>query len=96
MRSLISSSIMRTTIDLDAPILLELKRLQKKEGKSLGKLASELLAWALKERGRASPGTAEPEPRWIAKPLGSPRVDLLDKEAVAALLDAEKKRGREA
>ena len=31
----IASCIMRTTIDIDDPILKDLKRLQKREGKSL-------------------------------------------------------------
>ena len=37
----------RITIDIDAPILRELKRLQKREHRSLGKLFSQLLAEAL-------------------------------------------------
>ena len=37
----------RTTIDIDAPILRDLKRRQKQEGKSLGRLVSDLLAQAL-------------------------------------------------
>ena len=35
---------MRTTLDIDGPILRELKKLQIKEGKSLGRLVSDLLA----------------------------------------------------
>ncbi|KAB2867691.1 MAG: antitoxin, partial [Burkholderiaceae bacterium] len=38
---------MRTTIDIDDPILKDLKRLQRREGKSLGRLVSDLLAQAL-------------------------------------------------
>ena len=38
---------MRTTLDLDAPVLNGLKRLQQREGQSLGRLASDLLATAL-------------------------------------------------
>lgn len=37
---------MRTTIDIDAPILGELKALQAREGKSMGRLVSDLLARA--------------------------------------------------
>lgn len=40
---------MRTTLDIDDPVLHELKRLRAKEGKSLSRLASDLLARALKE-----------------------------------------------
>lgn len=74
---------MRTTLEIDDPILRELKRLQAEEGKSLGRLVSDLLARALKEeaaRPRASP------PTWIAKPMGA-RVNLADKDAVYRALD---------
>ena len=74
---------MRTTLDIDDPVLRELKRLQAKEGKSLGRLVSDLLARALKEDA-APPVT--PPPTWIAKPMGA-RVNLSDKEAVYRALD---------
>jgi len=48
---------MRTTIDLEAPVLEELKRVQQEEGISLGKLASRLLADALDFRRKK---TAKP------------------------------------
>jgi len=44
----------RTTINLDDPVLADLKRLQRKEGKPLGELASELLASAIAERKHAT------------------------------------------
>ena len=50
---------MRTTLDIDDPVLRELKRLQTKEGKSLGRLVSDLLARALKEDAAPTP-TAPP------------------------------------
>ena len=74
---------MRTTLDIDDPVLRELKRLQAKEGKSLGRLASDLLARALKED--AMPPVAPP-PSWIARPMGA-RVNLSDAEAVHRALD---------
>ena len=74
---------MRTTLDIDDPVLRELKRLQAKEGKSLGRLVSELLARALKENAVS---TAAPPPTWIAKPMGA-RVNLSDKEAMYRALD---------
>ena len=40
---------MRTTLDIDDPVLRELKRRQAREGKSLGRLVSDLLARALEE-----------------------------------------------
>ena len=80
---------MRTTIDIDDPILKDLKRLQRREGKPLGRLVSDLLAQALATERRASP----PPPlafRWIAKPMRA-RVDLADKHALLdALDDAER------
>ncbi len=71
----------RTTIDIDASVLHELKRRQRSEKRPLGELASELLAEAL--AGRA----AEREPlRWVAQPMGA-RVDIDDKEALRRALD---------
>ena len=72
----------RTTLDLDATVLRMLKRRQRAEGKSLGQLASELLAVAL----RTAP---EPEPvpfRWSSKPMGA-KVDLADREAVRRAME---------
>ena len=74
---------MRTTLDIDDPVLRELKRLQAREGKSLGQLVSELLARALKEDAVA---TSAPPSSWIAKPMGA-RVNLSDKEAVYRALN---------
>lgn len=74
----------RTTLDIDAPILRDLKRLQKRERKSLGRLVSDLLARALGPRGTVPP--AGREFTWISQPMGA-RVDLADKEAVRAMLD---------
>jgi hypothetical protein len=73
----------RTTIDLDASVLRDLRRRGQREGKSMGRVASELLATALAED--------EHEPRapfrWRSADLGTPFVDLEDKEAVQAILD---------
>jgi hypothetical protein len=77
MRDGVSSRIMpRTTIDIDPAVMRDLRRRQRIEGKSLGRLVSELLAGAL---------AGEPAPpsrfQWTTAPLGS-RIDLEDKEAV--------------
>lgn len=69
---------MRTTIDIDAPILREVKALQAREGKSLGRLVSDLLARALKSDESRDPQAPR---EWIAKPMRA-RVDLQDKEAL--------------
>ncbi len=76
---------MRTTVDIDQPVLRELKRLQKAEGKSLGRLVSDLLGVALSRRQADKP--ARPAFRWSARDMRA-RVNIADKEAVRALLDA--------
>lgn len=77
---------MRTTLDIDDTILRELKRLQQREGTSLGRLASDLLARALKTTDESPRPSSTPE--WIAKPMRA-RVDLEDKEALYRALDRE-------
>ena len=72
----------RTTIDIDAAVLRALKKRQRREGKSLGQLVSELLAASLRDE-RESP--LEPF-SWVAKPMRSV-VDLEDKDAVYRALD---------
>ena len=77
----------RTTINIDGPLLRDLKRLQKAEQKPLGRIISDLLAEAL---GRRSSGTAKPVPfKWTARPLIA-RVDLSDKEAVRRALEEDR------
>jgi hypothetical protein len=75
----------RTTVDIDGPVLEDLKRLQKKEGKSLGRMASDLLAEAISRYGGSKKKPARF--RWTSKPMKA-RVDLADKEAVRAAADA--------
>jgi hypothetical protein len=76
----------RTTVNIDAPVLRDLKRLQKREGKPLGQLMSELLAHALS--GRRPERIGEDAFAWTARPMRA-RVDLADKEAVQAVLDRD-------
>jgi hypothetical protein len=72
----------RTTIDIDAAVLRRLKARQRREGKTLGKLVSELLAGALRvEDERARRPLA-----WTSRPM-RPRVDLEDEEAVRRALE---------
>jgi len=74
----------RTTIDLDSTVLEDLRHRSAAEGKSMGEVASELLAGPL----RAHADVREQEPfRWRTQPLGRPRVDLEDRDAVWAVLD---------
>ena len=73
----------RTTIDLDVAVLRELRRRGAREGKSMGQVASELLARAVAD----APDMPAPAFRWTAGRLGTPKVDLEDKEEVRAVLD---------
>lgn len=75
----------RTTIDIDASVLRELKQRQQQRGTTLGRLVSELLATALSQEGKAP---AQPKRRWISEPMGL-LIDLEDKEAVRRALDGE-------
>jgi plasmid stability protein len=74
----------RTTFDLDSSVLADLRRRAAEEGKSMGQVASELLAIGLHE------GTAREQPplNWARKDLGL-KVDLEDKDAVWRILDTE-------
>ena len=80
----------RTTVDIDAPILRDLKRVQKQEGKSLGRLISDLLAEALARHrsGRRQPTSF----KWISRSMRT-RVDLSDKDAVYGALEGKAERG---
>lgn len=74
-------SMTRTTVDLDPTVLRQLKDRSQREGKSLGQVASELLAQSLDE-----PPAALRPLRWISKPMGA-LIDIDDKEAVWRILD---------
>jgi hypothetical protein len=75
----------RTTLDLDPAVLRELRTRSRAEGKSMGQVASEVMARALTGPADA----ASPPFRWVSHDLGEPYVDLGDKEAVRAILDRE-------
>lgn len=78
---------MRTTLNIDSPVLAELERLQQgreEKTRSLGQLVSELLTEALTRRKSEVAESLGFE--WISKPMGA-RVDLEDKESVYAELD---------
>lgn len=75
----------RTTLDLDASVLRELRRRGAREHKSMGTVASELLAVVLAQPREE----AETAPlRWVSRRMGTPLVDLEDKEALRRALDA--------
>ncbi len=84
MRSDVASDTMaRTTIDLDPAVLGELKRRGAREGKTMGQIASELLARAVAEDA----DVPAPEFAWMTASLGAPLVDLEDREALRRTLD---------
>ena len=75
----------RTTVDIDSPILKEIKAIQKGERRSLGRIVSELLAEALAVRRK---GRKQPKLKWVSRPMHA-RVDLDDKEALQSILDRD-------
>jgi hypothetical protein len=86
MSIVISSVIMRTTVDIDDPILREVKAIHEKEGRSMGAVVSELLADALARRRKGRERAAF---RWTSRPMNA-LVDLADKDAVHAVLDRDR------
>jgi hypothetical protein len=72
----------RTTIDIDAAVLRQLNERKRREGKTLGRLVSELLANALRADAGRKPRSLD----WTSRPMGA-RVDLEDKEAVRRTLE---------
>ncbi len=73
----------RTTLNIEAPLLGELKKLQEKEGRSLGRIVSQLLAEALARRKNAP---ELPKLQWVSRPMHA-LVALSDKEALYGVLD---------
>jgi hypothetical protein len=75
---------MRTSIDIDDPVLKDLKRLQRREGKSIGRLVSDLLAKALAETRSSAPHA--PDFEWVTRRMNA-RVDLGDRDALLDAMD---------
>ena len=87
MHVLITSSIMsRTTLDIDGTVLEQLRTRAAAEGKSMGQVASEMLAPGL---ARGGSGREARPLRWISRDMGKPRIDLEDREGLWQLLDRE-------
>jgi len=77
---------MRTTLDLDSSVLSQLRDRQRQDNKTLGQVASELLAKALADTATSR----DPVPlAWTAHSMRA-RVDLEDCDAVQRLLDADR------
>ncbi len=79
---------MRTTVDIVDPVLVEVRREQERQGKTLGEVVSELLAEGLAARSQRSQAAPPQTLQWVAKDLRC-RIDLRDKEALWTLLDHE-------
>ncbi len=77
---------MKTTLDIDDAVLREVKVIYKEEGRSMGAIFSELSAEALVRR-RSS--RKRPPLGWTSREMKA-LVDLVDKDAVYAPLDAER------
>ena len=81
MRSGSRCCVTRTTLNIDADLLEQLKRYRRRPGKTLGARGSELLASALSD----PPVAPARRLRWITRDLGA-RVDRSDKEALRRAL----------
>jgi plasmid stability protein len=74
----------RTTLDLDPTVIRQLRQRAKREGKSMGQVASEKLAHAFADT------SGEQEPfEWKTYDMGLPLIDLEDKDALYRILDEE-------
>jgi hypothetical protein len=73
----------RTTVDIETPILEEIKKFQKKDGRSLGRIISQLLAEAL---GNRKAKTKNLQLKWTSRPMKA-LIDLSDKETMYRILD---------
>jgi hypothetical protein len=74
----------RTTLDLDPTVTRELRQRAKREGKSMGQVASEALAVAF------SGAPVDPPPfEWKTHNMGPPLIDLEDKDELYRILDEE-------
>jgi hypothetical protein len=74
----------RTTLNMDASILRELKARAREERKSLGAVVSEIIGSALADRRRARRPARF---HWRSAPMGPAKIDLEDKEAVRLALE---------
>lgn len=81
----------QVTLDLDSGVLEQLRERSRREQTTVGALASRLLA-AQFAADRRDIADAAPL-AWVSRDLGLPRIDLEDKDALYAILDADQARG---
>lgn len=80
----------RTTLDIDGTVLEQLRERAARERKSMGQVASERLAASL----GADPSVQPASLGWIRRDMGKTLVDVDDKDALSAVLDAEDRQAR--
>ncbi|MEC8944171.1 MAG: hypothetical protein VX398_04795 [Acidobacteriota bacterium] len=73
----------RTTVDIDTPVLKEIKNLGRAEGKSLGRLVSELLSEAL---GHRITEQEEFTMDWFHQDMGA-LIEIGDKDELYPAMD---------
>jgi hypothetical protein len=78
---------MRTTLDIEKPVLNKLKALARRDRRSLSKVASSLLADAMTRRESDHRAQRPTTLLWQSVPM-NPKVDLRNKDAVYRILDA--------
>jgi hypothetical protein len=75
----------RTTLDLDASVLEQLRERAVAERKSMGQVASERLAVGLRKSRPEKPSRLH----WPSRRMGRSRVDLRDKDALWKALEKQ-------
>ena len=73
----------RTTVDIETPILEEIRRFQKKDGRTLSRIISQLLAEALVNKKAK---TTLPTIKWTSRPMKA-LITLSDKDTLYRILD---------
>jgi hypothetical protein len=79
----------RTTLDIDTPVLKDLKKLRRDQKKSLGRLVSDLLMQALAAQRRAR--RPAPAFSWHSQDATA-RVDISDRDALYDVVDPKRER----
>lgn len=79
--------MVRTTINIDTPILEEIRAIQRREKLSMGKAVTQLLTEALAFRKSSA---KPPVFAWECQAMNA-RVDLSDKDSLYAILDKDSK-----
>jgi predicted DNA-binding ribbon-helix-helix protein len=77
---------MRTTLDLEKPVLDELKKIKEATQLPWGQIASMLLAEALAQKGTPSASLYPTHLNWTGQEMGA-RIDIADKETLYRELD---------